>query len=36
MGVFSKGDVQGVEVILRGIRTTLPSEGTFSYAGLAR
>jgi hypothetical protein len=27
MGVFSKGDVQGVEVILQGIRTTLPRRG---------
>ena len=35
MGVFSKGDVQGVEVILQGIRTTLPSGGTSSYGGLA-
>ena len=35
MGVFSKEDVQGVEVILQGIRTTLPSGGTFSYGGLA-
>ena len=30
-GVFSKGHVQGVEVILQGIRITLPSGGTFSY-----
>ena len=34
MGVFSRGDVQGVEVILQGIGTTLPSGGTFSYGGL--
>jgi hypothetical protein len=35
MGVFSNGDVQGVEVILQGIRTTLPGGGTLSYGGLA-
>jgi hypothetical protein len=33
--VFSTGGVQGVEVILQGIGTTLPSGGTISYAGLA-
>lgn len=35
MGVFSKGDVQGAEVILQGIRTMLPGGGNLSYGGLA-
>lgn len=34
-GSVQQRGVQGVEVILQGIGTTLPSGGTISYAGLA-